>query len=182
VDDADEPLLVRQAQAGDRASFAVLVERYWERIRRWLYGYTGNAHLAEDLTQETFVRAWSAVRSLHGLTGFRPWLFRIARHLAIDARKGPRGKATRELPVTLASDAPEPVTVLLETEALRKLREACDRLPSLNRQAYLLWAQEGLPYSEIAAILDSTEEMARWRVCKARQALVKDLKDYLGQS
>ena len=70
---------------------------------------------------------------------------------------------------------------LIEVEAREKLEIALEMLPSKFRAAYLLWTQEELAYAEIAQILGTTEETARWRVCKARQTLLKLMSGYLNR-
>src|SRR5947209_8937028 len=74
----DEAALVRQAQQGDRQAFAVLVERYWDALYRWLYHLSHHRHTAEDLTQDSFLKAFAALSSFAAGTNFRAWLFRIA--------------------------------------------------------------------------------------------------------
>ncbi|MBV9122916.1 MAG: sigma-70 family RNA polymerase sigma factor, partial [Planctomycetes bacterium] len=74
----DELVLVRQAQEGDRAAFAVLVERYWERLYRWLFHLTHHRQAAEDVAQETFLKAFASLSSFRAGTNFRAWVFRIA--------------------------------------------------------------------------------------------------------
>src|SRR2546423_15569523 len=72
--------LVRQAQAGDRRAFATLVEQYWGKIYGWLYRLTRNRHVAEDVTQETFLNALRAIASFKAGKEFRGWLFCIGPH------------------------------------------------------------------------------------------------------
>ncbi len=170
---------VRRARAGDRAAFAALVERYWDRIRRWLFALTHHAQVAEDLTQDAFVKAWTGLPALQEDNSFRPWLFRIAKNLALDSRKGPRSAPTEPLSQEVAGREPEPLAIMLEQEGQHLLQAACARLPVTYRAAYLLWTQEELPYSEIAQVLGITEETARWRVCRARQFLLKELEPLL---
>ena len=170
---------VRQARAGDRAAFAALVDRYWDRLRRWLFALTRQEHLAEDLTQEAFLRAWQALPTLEGPGGFRPWLFRIARNCLLDRQRGPRGAEARSLPADLQAKGTGPVGDVLEREAQQMLQAALARLPTDYRAAYVLWTQEDMPYCQIAQVLAISEETARWRVCKARQFLLRELQPYL---
>ena len=79
--------LVRQAQAGDRRAFATLVEQYWGKIYGWLYRLTRNRHVAEDVTQETFLKALRAIASFKAGTYFRAWLFRIAHNSWLSQRR-----------------------------------------------------------------------------------------------
>ena len=74
----DEAVLVRRAQQGDRAAQAALVEAYWDRLYRWLYQLTRDRHAAEDLAQETFLKALSNLGWFEPGTNFAAWLFRIA--------------------------------------------------------------------------------------------------------
>ncbi len=68
---------ITAAQAGDRQAFGQLVERYWDRLYRWLYHLTRDRHKAEDLVQETFLKVLAALDSFRPGSNFRAWLFRI---------------------------------------------------------------------------------------------------------
>jgi RNA polymerase sigma-70 factor (ECF subfamily) len=179
---AKEDEWVRKAQTGDRTAFAALVERYWNPLRRWLFGLTGREHLAEDFTQEAFFRAWSALPQLHTADAFRAWIFRVARNCLISSKRGPRGAATAALPEDLADRDAGPLEKVVEDEGQQQLRAALARLPETYRAVYLLMTEEDWSYSQIAAVLEITEETARWRVCKARQFLLKELRAYLDSS
>jgi RNA polymerase sigma-70 factor (ECF subfamily) len=174
-----ETAWVREAARGDAKAFARLVDCYWDRVRCWQYGMTGRMHLAEDIAQETFLKAWTSLPLLRDAGTFRIWLFQIARRCWADARR--RSKAARKaaLPEDLPGQQPEPVNELIDVEAREKLELALEMLPSKFRAAYLLWTQEELAYVEITQILGTTEETARWRVCKARQTLLKLISGYL---
>jgi len=176
---ADESNWVRQAAQGDRDAFARLVERYWEKIRRWVYGLTGKQQLAEDATQETFLKAWTNLPSLREIDTFRVWLFRIARHCWLDARRRSRAQRKVPMPMEIQGKQPGPLSEIIDEESREKLQIALEMLPSKFRSAYLLWTQEELAYSEIAAVLGVSEETARWRVCKARQSLVQTMNSYM---
>ena len=175
----DESKWVRQAAQGDRDAFARLVDGYWEKVRRWLFGLTGKQHLAEDVAQETFLKAWTALPTLREAGTFRVWLFQIARRCWSDARRRSHGHLRVPLPVEVQGNQPGPLNEIIGEEGQEQLQLALALLPSKYRAAYLLWTQEELPYSEIAEILGINEETARWRVCKARQGLVQTLTPYL---
>jgi RNA polymerase sigma-70 factor (ECF subfamily) len=181
VDQAAEHQWVRQAQAGDKQAFAALVDLYWPRIYRWLFNLTRNSHTAEDLTQEVFLKAWAGLPGFQGVVGFRSWLFRIANNRLIDTRRGPRGIAPDRLPESLAISDPGPVATVLSRESQTLLQEACTRLPTKLRAAFLLRTQEELSFEEIGQVLGVGEETVRWRVFKARHLLLDELKPYLDE-
>src|SRR5438132_8153709 len=170
----DEPGLVRDAQLGDRAAFAVLVERYWDRLYRWLYHLTHDAHAAEDLTQETFLKAFAAVNRFQAGTNFRAWLFRIGHNNFVNLHRS-RAHSRQPLPVDAPCRQDGPVDETLSREALQQLARAVGRLPAEFRAAFLLRVEEGMSFKSMAAVLGVTEETARWRVFKARQKLLQTL-------
>jgi len=174
----DEPGLVRSAQTGDRQAFAALVGRYWSRLWRWLYHLTHDAHAAEDLAQESFLRALSALGGFEAGTNFRAWLFRIAHNQWANQQRQ-RKKVRQAFPSDLLDVAAGPADLAMTREALAQLARAVGRLPSDYRAAFLLRAQEELSFREIAEVLDVTEETARWRVCKARQKLMEVMGEHL---
>lgn len=174
-DDGKEPDWIQAAQAGDRQAYALLVEAYWDRLHRWLFQLTHDRHQAEDLTQETFLKALAALGSFRLGSNFRAWLFRIGHNNFVNLKRSER--RTRQ---PLADDAQAPPAVapadaMADREALAEVQRAIGELPADFRSALILHTQEGLSYREIAAILKTTEETARWRVFKARQKLMKVL-------
>lgn len=180
VDHPAEQQWIRQAQAGDREAFAALVGCYWPRINRWLYGLTQNTHTAEELTQEVFLKAWTALRSFSG-TGFRAWLFTIAGNALIDLRRSPKAAPTQELPESLSSNEPSPAANVVTRESLALVLESCARLPEHFRAPLLLRTQEDLSFAEIAKVLGIREVTVRWRIFRARLLLMNELKDYLDE-
>jgi RNA polymerase sigma-70 factor (ECF subfamily) len=146
-------------------------------VRAWLAGLTGHVHLAEDLTQEAFLKAWIALPKLTAVESFRVWLFRIARNEYLAAMRKPQ--PTDEPPRDATDSGPSPASLAIEREEEAALRAAIGKLPTTYREAYLLWTHEQLTYPEIARILEITEETARWRVCEARRRLTRILEKFL---
>jgi RNA polymerase sigma-70 factor (ECF subfamily) len=172
---AEEPELVRDAQSGDRAAFAVLVERYWDRLYRWLYQLTRDSHAAEDLAQETFLKAFSAINRFQAGTNFRAWLFRIGHNNFVNLHRSKRSQHRQPLPPDAPTRHEGPVEETLSREAMQELARAVAKLPEDFRSAFLLRADEGMSFRSIGAVLNVTEETARWRVFKARQKLLQTL-------
>jgi RNA polymerase sigma-70 factor (ECF subfamily) len=171
---AEEDGLIRAAQECDREAFAALVERYWQRLYRWLCHLTRNQHAAEDLTQETFLKAFSRLQRFRAGTNFAAWLFRIAynnfaNHCRLMHRSA--GPLREDYPVRAQSPYEEAET----RETMRSLSEAMSRLPTDVRAPLLLRVEEELSFREIGEVMGLTEETARWRVFKARQQLLSVL-------
>jgi RNA polymerase sigma-70 factor (ECF subfamily) len=167
----DEADLIRAAQAGDRPAFAVLIERYWDRLYRWICRLTRDMTAAEDITQETFLKAYAAISRFEAGSNFRAWLFRIAHNNFVNQRRALRHNRQPLVP-EIAEEPRGPVGETLSREALKLIAEAVSKLPSDFRGALTLRVDEGLSFRDIAQVLGITEETARWRVFKARQKLM----------
>jgi RNA polymerase sigma-70 factor (ECF subfamily) len=169
----EEAEWIRDAQAGDRSAFARLIERYWDRLYRWLYHLTRDRHAAEDLTQETFLRALAAVKTFRPGSNFRAWVFRIGHNNFVNQKRAER-RTKHQLPEDAAAPEIGSAEAAAENrEALEMVNRAISELSADFRAALLLHVQEGLSYREVAKVLNTTEETARWRVFKARQKLMK---------
>lgn len=174
-----------QAAGGDRAAFASLIRVFRPEVQRVALRLVGNHEDAEDVAQDTFIRAWSGLDRLiaqHGSAAaskLGPWLMGIAVHLVRDIQRkrsrGPRRESAArvlELEQSLrarASDEPDARGKARETQAL--LRAAIDSLPDRLRVAIVLRAFEGLDYSTIAEITGVRAATARTQVAQARKGL-----------
>jgi RNA polymerase sigma-70 factor (ECF subfamily) len=171
---SEEDRLIVQARDGDRPAFAGLVERYWDRLYRWLYHLARHRQAAEDLTQETFLKAFAGLRRFQPGTNFSAWLFRIAHNnFANHYRAALRRREA--LPEDLPARDHGPAEEAQSHETQEALARAIHRLPAEFRAALLLRVEEGLSFRQIAEVLELTEETARWRVFKARQKLLQVL-------
>lgn len=170
-----EAVLVRLAQEGNREAFAGLVDKYWERIYRWLYRLTHHQQTAEDLAQEAFLKALAHLDSFNRGGNFQAWLYRIAYNTFLNQRRG-AGRMTLEIyPENLPAGGSGPEDEALSKEVFQQVARAVGRLPGDFRSAFLLRVEEGLSFREIAEVLGTTEQTARWRVFKARQKLIQVL-------
>jgi len=170
----EETEAILAAQAGDRTAFAKIVSAHWDRLFRWLFQMTRDRHRAEDLTQETFLKALVALKTFRAGSNFRAWLFRIGHNNFVNLKRSQR-RTTAVLP----DDAPDergqddPAATAEDRETLAKVQAAVRALPADFRAALLLRAEQDLSFKEVAAVMGITEETARWRVFKARQKLVQ---------
>ncbi len=153
-----ETSLVCAAKRGDRAAFAALYQRHVDRVYRHCYYCTGNVTDAEDLTQQTFLQAWQAIRRFRtGEAPFIAWLLTIAQRLAVSHFRKIR---SREVPVADETPADavstDPEAAVAAGIARDAVREAILSLRPERRQVIVLRFIEGFSPAEIAAALDMT--------------------------
>lgn len=148
---------------GDEHAFSLLVERYLPSIYRFLIRLVREKELAEDLSQETFVRAWKKFATFDQTRSFKSWLFAIARYAAFDALKKKQplrfSELTREglpeegLEATLADDRPSPQEELITEERRRGFEGLLSELPLSAQEVVLLHDDQDLTFQEIADTL-----------------------------
>jgi len=162
--------------SGDREAFAQLILFYNEALYRWVARLTRNSHAAEDLVQDTFVRAYQAITRLRPDTNLKAWLFRIAHNAYANWVRGRSGR-NGSFPDEVLDRRAGPEELAQGNEASRRLQQVIDKLPEEWKAALLLRIHEEMPFRELAIALGTTEETARWRVFKARQRLMESLEE-----
>ncbi|MEO6595708.1 MAG: RNA polymerase sigma factor [Planctomycetota bacterium] len=173
----DEPALVQRAQAGDAEAFAALAEAHAPRLLRFLQTMTGDDHAALDLRQEALQRAFVKITQLTDLTKFGGWLLSIAcnrcrSHLRAEVQRAQSSDAAL---ADLAEGRRSALSSIVRREDAVRLALAIDRLPILLREAFVLFAVEGLPYAEIATATEATEGTLQVRVHRAKALLRQQL-------
>lgn len=161
-----EESLVIRAQRGDAAAFAEIFERYQHRIINYIYGLVHDRELANDLAQESFLKAYRALPRMGSDLRLAPWLYRIAGNTAFSALR--RRKLIRWLP--LLNDGimtPDIDGEIAEAEAVHR---ALAKLPPKYAAPLLLHSHEGLSCNEIAEILDISPGAVKTRLFRAREA------------
>lgn len=144
--------LITRALAGDREAFGELVRRHQSAVRQFLRHLTrGDAALADDLAQETFVTAWQQLARFHGGAAFSAWLLGIAHNHWRNARRRERTHASLDEP--LAAEPATPSTAA-NSDLRNDLSAALAQLDADERLALHLNYQQGLAHSEIATLLD----------------------------
>lgn len=175
-DSAADADLVRAWRGGDERGATRLVERHAQPIARFLAAAGADAGEVEDLVQETFIRAFRAIESWRGEAAFRSWLFTIASNLLRDAYRRRKGKTLVPLEDQPLAAPDDPAGRLEGKEAERQLQQGLETLPRLQREVFLLRAQQGMDYDSIAASLSTTPGSARVHYHHA----VKKLKELIG--
>jgi RNA polymerase sigma-70 factor (ECF subfamily) len=186
----EDETLVRRTQKGDNAAFDVLVGRYKERLYATVYHMTSNHEDANDLVQETFIKAYNSLRSFRGQSSFYTWVYRIAVNRTINFIKRRKNRGQYSLDDLDSSIQTDPdllelmshVTPRREvalTELQQKLNEALQQLSEPHRAVVVMHDIQGMTHADIARVMKCSEGTVRSRLFYARQQLQGLLSDYL---
>lgn len=177
---------------GDRAEFARLVDTYSPMIYRLGLKMLNNSQDAEDILQETFIKAYKHIGKFDGRSNISTWLYRIATNEALMSlrRKHPE-TISFESPSVHETEPQEPLQIVdwcclpeeefLTSEGRARLDEASERLPVNLRVVFVLRDIEGLSTRETAEVLDISEMAVKTRLSRARLRLREDLSEYFGK-
>lgn len=168
----NESDLVSRAQNGDRNAFSELVRIHSQGVLHLIYRMCGDMRVAEDATQETFIRAWVRLRTYRTGTSLRNWLYRIGVNTATDMLR----KEKRILPgavedLNLADPRPGPESQAAIAEQAEWVQESVLALPQASRAVLVLREYEEMSYQEIAETLDIPVGTVMSRLNYARKLL-----------
>lgn len=153
--------LVAAYRAGDERAAAELVERNIAALGRFLYSSGADREEVDDLVQETLFRAFRRVATWRGEASFRSWLFTIGNNLLRDHFRSRKSHRVLSLDDRDIPGLADPHADLAAVEAEDRIRQGIAALPRLQREVFLLRAQEGTEYEEIALVLGTTPGAAR---------------------
>lgn len=172
---ASDAALIAAWQRGDEQAAAELVRRHARALARFLAGAGAPEADLDDLVQDTFIRAFRSIERFRGDCQFRTWLLTIGGNVWKDA--GRRAARTKVIPLDegLATSDGDPHAEAEAGEAAERLRQELGRLPRMQREVFLLRAQQGLEYAEIAAALGTSEGAARVHYHHAQKRLKESL-------
>ena len=188
LDDAQVMLRVRD---GDDAAFNYLVARYRRAMISFMYRMVHNAAIAEELSQEVFLRVY---RSRAGYTAdakFTTWLYRIATNLAVNHARDNKHERPEEkssldeingetgLAMDVADGKPSVEQEILRSERLRAIRKQVDALPERQRMAVMMHKFQELDYRQIAEVLHLSESATKSLLFRAYESLRESLKDFV---
>lgn len=192
VESAPEVLdvdLVRRAQGGDARAFDALVTKYRGRVYSMTYNLVHNDSDAWDLSQEAFIKAWRALPGFKNDSSFYTWLYRIAHNCSYDWLRKRKMQTAGEFDDNRVDHQPDPTAeavphgftrpdkAMANAELGVHIREAVDKLSEDHRTAILLREVEGLPYDEIATVMQSSIGTVMSRLFYARKKLQELLKE-----
>jgi len=182
--------LVERVQQGDARAFELLVRKYQNKIVQLATRYLHDPSEAQDVAQETFIKAYRALPSFRGDSAFYTWLYRIAintakNHLAMRSRRPTDDDIDFEQAEQFDSGTrlrqlETPEGLLLTDELADVIQSALNDLPDELRAAITLREFDGLSYEEIASVMECPVGTVRSRIFRAREAIDNKLKSILG--
>jgi RNA polymerase sigma-70 factor (ECF subfamily) len=189
--DASDLAAVERTRAGDSAAFRVLVDRYGRSVFRLAYRMTNNEFDAEDVVQETFLRAYKQLESYESRSSFSTWLYRIAANYSLDlirsrkrhaARRAPEGEEDEGVLENVKSHEPAQDRLYYSSQLKQKLDAALSLLSDQERTAFMLRHFEGQSIEEIGGVLglgvSATKNSIFRAVRKVREALEPAVSSY----
>ncbi|HKV74821.1 MAG TPA: RNA polymerase sigma factor [Gemmatimonadales bacterium] len=169
--DPTDSELVEAFRAGDEQAAAVLVRRHSPSLARFLAGAGAWSSEVDDLIQETLFRAFRRIDSWRGEASFRSWLLTIGGNLLKDEHRKRKGRTVISIEDRDLPDQTDPAGTVVADELASRIQFALGKLPRLQREVFLLRAQQGAEYPDIAAALGTTPGAARVHFHHAVKAL-----------
>jgi len=189
MEDFADEALVKEAKKGNREAFTELARRFQEKIYYTIFGMTRSHEDTDDLTQETFMYAYKALRGFRQKSSFYTWIYRIAVNLTLNFLKRRSKEKGREDFADNVSflekseyAAISPEGDSLKKELKEKISMAIDSLPLSYRVSFSLVVFQGMSHGQAAKILGCSENTVSWRMHKARKMLQARLKPYIEES
>ena len=193
---ASDGELVGQVIAGQNKAFDELIGRYQRQAVAVSYRLLGNTHDALEVTQDSFLKAFTSIRTLQQPEAFGGWLMRIVSNLSLNFRRGRKTRSQLPLDDLLGDNqstgsgqqqtgsewtarSGDPLHNLQSQEMGARLQEALNQLPDKQRQALVLFTIEEMPQKEVAEALDCSVEAVKWHVFQGRKKLKELLKNHL---
>jgi len=180
-----EDMLISRARNGDGDAFEALVRKYQRRIYAFCHRMTGTHQSADDITQETFIKAYNALSRFQPGRNFFPWIRKIAlnsalNHIKVRRRESPLGDRVERVPAGGGSGSPARPEDMLEHKQLSiEFRKALDSLPESQKAVFVLKVHEDLNYREISGLLNIPVGTVMSRLNRARRILRRSLADYI---
>ena len=170
LDETDDNTLALTAAGGDRAAFARLVSRHYDRIHGLAWRFTGGPPDSEDLAQDVCVALGQKIRSYRGDARFSTWLYKVVLNAARDAgrRQGARTRATAAFAEVDALRRGDDAARMADAEWLRA---AIAGLKDDLRETAVLVLDEGISHAQAAEVLGIRESTVSWRLMEVRKAL-----------
>ena len=176
----DQRALIERARRGDASAHRALYDTHVDRIYRLTFRLTGSEHLARELTQDTFVRAFASIEGFREDSQFSTWLHTIAVSVTLNELRRRKRERARTAPldeaIAITEQAPRSDPLLRE-----KLMAAVNELPEGCRTVFMMHDSEGYTHQEIATALGVTEGTSKAQLARARGKLRVALARFAGE-
>lgn len=175
-----EKELIKRCRANDAAAFGPLMQSYRRKLFSYLLKFCGNRLAAEDLLQETLIKAWKGFNSYNEQDKFSSWLFSIAHNVALDAIRSAkiRNRVSSIEESNVFSNEDNPHNNLVEKEKYEMIMEVVNDLPEKQKEVFLLRQHSGMSFKEIANELNQPLNTVlghmHYAVTKIRKKLSKE--------
>ena len=180
-DDPREARAIVRVQQGQAEEYDYLVSKYLRRVVSIAWGIVRNAHDAEDLAQEAFVKAYENIGRFHGGQPFGPWIYRIVTNASLDVLKHRNKFRHEEIPETEPAARRDDATLpAMSHELAQRIDAALSELPEMQRIVARLHLVEEFDHDEIAGMMDLSEGTVRSHLSLARKKLREKLADLYG--
>lgn len=185
---------VARAQEGDGEAYRVLVERHSRSLFRLAYRMTGNEQDAEDVVQETFLRAYKQLNRYESRASFSTWIYRIAANASLDLLRSRRrrqemvvqdreeGETAMDVIDHVAAPDPQPDRLVFSGQVQERVAEAMNELSQQERTAFVLRHFEGQSIEEIGTALGLNTNAAKHSIFRAVQKLRRALEPVVGSA
>jgi RNA polymerase sigma-70 factor (ECF subfamily) len=189
--DESDGAAVARARAGEEEGFRVLVERHSRSVFHLAYRMTGNEHDAEEIVQETFLRAYRRLSQFQSRSSFSTWIYRIATNCSLDLMRSRRGPETATLAggsepgdviERLPAEDPTPERLAFSSEVQQQVAAALNELSALERAVFVLRHFEGKSIEEIAQVVDRQADATKQSLFRAVQKLRRSLEPLVVRS
>jgi RNA polymerase sigma-70 factor, ECF subfamily len=148
-----EQSLITKCRNGDSSAFSPLIRTYRKQLFSYLFRLCGNREEAEDLFQDTLIKAWKGINNYSERHKFSSWLFAIAHNTAMDAlRKRKKENVFAEIELDELQHSDNPHNELINLERSQKLKKAVEELPLKQKEVFLLRINSGMKFKEIAKL------------------------------
>jgi RNA polymerase sigma-70 factor (ECF subfamily) len=173
----EEQILIQNVQRGEIAAFQELVEKYKQKVFYMALDMTGNHHDAEDLSQEVFMKVFTAIKDFRGEAKLSSWLYRIAMNTCIDKTRRKHLKLVDidEKVYEQATPGKNPEQLLQDRATQDQIQQALQKLPPRQRSIFVMRHYNELMLKEIAEALGISEGTVKAQLFRAIQRLQKEL-------
>ncbi len=182
LEEKDDDFVVEKVKQGDKEAFGVLVMRYHREIFAFVRALVRNQHTAEDLVQETFLKAFAHIHT-YRKGNFRQWLYKIARNCTIDFVRSWNSKHTDSIEehasIPDTRTGTDPHQLLADSELVAVFEEALGTLPPALQEAFVLKHILEMNYTEMKKITGVPVALLKVRVHRSRKRLAEHLKHFL---